>query len=200
MTLPAPFIHDTAIVDPPVQIGNGTKIWHFCHVCGGARIGSNVVLGQNGYVAGSVVIADGCRIQNNVSLYDGVVLDNDVFVGPSVVFTNVTNPRASINRHAEFKGTRVCRGATLGANSTIVPGLTLGAFCFVAAGAVVTEDVPAHAMVAGVPARQIGWVSEEGNRLQTDADTEHLVCVVSGRYFRLTEAGLEAVNSAAQGE
>jgi UDP-2-acetamido-3-amino-2,3-dideoxy-glucuronate N-acetyltransferase len=190
ITMNAPFIHPTAVVDAPVQIGQGTKIWHFCHLCAGATLGENVVLGQNGYVGGTVVIGNGCRIQNNVSLYDGLVLENDVFVGPSVVFTNVVNPRAHINRHAEFKKTKIGYGATLGANATILPGITLGPYSFIAAGAVVTHDVPGHALMAGVPARQVGWVSEEGNRLHDAEQQDTLVCVISGRYYRLTDDGL----------
>lgn len=194
MSLPAPFVHPSAIVDEPAQVGSGTKVWHFCHICAGAKLGNNCVIGQNGYVAGTAIVGDGCRIQNNVSLYDGVVLENDVFVGPSAVFTNVINPRANVNRHAEFKRTIVKQGATIGANATILPGITLGAYSFIAAGAVVTADVPGHALMAGVPARQIGWVSEEGNRLHGDSESDTLVCVISNRYYRLTEAGLVAVD------
>lgn len=190
----APFIHPTAVVDKPLQLGDGTQIWHFCHVCAGAQIGQNVVLGQNSYVGGTVVIGNGCRIQNNVSLYDGLELGADVFVGPSVVFTNVVNPRAHINRHAEFKRTRIGRGATIGANATILPGVTLGPYSFIAAGAVVTRDVPGHALVAGVPGRQVGWVSEEGNRLHDAEESNTLVCVTSGRYYRLTADGLVPVD------
>jgi UDP-2-acetamido-3-amino-2,3-dideoxy-glucuronate N-acetyltransferase len=190
----APFIHPTAVVDTPVQIGDGTQVWHFCHVCAGAKIGQNVVLGQNGYVGGTVVIGNGCRIQNNVSLYNGLELGADVFVGPSVVFTNVVNPRAAIRRHGEFRRTIIGYGATIGANATILPGVTLGPHSFIAAGAVVTHDVPGHALMAGVPARQVGWVSEEGNRLHDADESNTLVCVTSGRYYRLTADGLAPVD------
>lgn len=190
------FVHPTTVIDEPVRIGEHTQIWHFCHICSGASIGANCVIGQNGYVAGTVVLGNGCRLQNNVSLYDGIVFEDDVFVGPSAVFTNVINPRAHVRRHSEFKSTRVLRGATIGANATILPGLTLGAYCFIAAGAVVTADVPGHALMAGVPARQIGWVSEEGNRLYGDTETDTFVCVLSNRYYRLTESGLVPVEKA----
>jgi UDP-2-acetamido-3-amino-2,3-dideoxy-glucuronate N-acetyltransferase len=149
--------HPSAIIDRPASIGAGTKIWHFCHVMAGARIGARCMLGQNVFVAATAVIGDGCRIQNNVSIYDGVVLERDVFVGPSAVFTNVRNPRAEIRRdRAAFEPTLVRRGATIGANATIVCGVELGEYAFVAAGAVVTRDVAAHALVAGVPARNAG--------------------------------------------
>jgi UDP-2-acetamido-3-amino-2,3-dideoxy-glucuronate N-acetyltransferase len=184
-------IHPTAVVDHPVRIGERTRIWHFCHLCSGASIGEDCVLGQNGYVASTAVVGDRCRIQNNVSLYDGVILEADVFVGPSVVFTNVTNPRAMINRHSEYRTTRVGRGCTIGANATILPGVTLGAFCFVGAGAVVTHDVPSHALVAGVPARLVGWVSKAGHRLDFSKGSVEALCSSTGERYRLTSTGLE---------
>jgi UDP-2-acetamido-3-amino-2,3-dideoxy-glucuronate N-acetyltransferase len=190
------YVHPTAVIDEPVRMGDRTQIWHFCHVCRGAVIGADCVVGQNGYIASSVVLGNGCRLQNNVSLYDGIVLEENVFVGPSAVFTNVINPRAHVRRHSEFKQTLVMRGATIGANATILPGLTLGAYCFIAAGAVVTTDVPGHALMAGVPARQIGWVSEEGNRLHGAPETDTFVCVISNRYYRVTESGLVPVEKA----
>lgn len=159
------FIHTSAIVDDGAQIGEGSRIWHFAHVCAGARIGRNVSLGQNGYVGNRVQIGDNCKIQNNVSVYDNVTLEEGVFCGPSMVFTNVSNPRALIERKSEYRDTLVKRGATLGANATIVCGTTIGAFAFVAAGAVVTADVPDFALMMGVPARHVGWVSAFGERL-----------------------------------
>jgi UDP-2-acetamido-3-amino-2,3-dideoxy-glucuronate N-acetyltransferase len=157
--------HPTAVIDRPVAIGAGTKIWHFAHVMTGATIGAGCSLGQNAFVAGGAAIGDRCRIQNNVSLYDGVVLGDDVFVGPSAVFTNVVNPRAFVARKAEYRPTLVEAGASIGANATIVCGHRLGAFCLVAAGAVVTSDVAPYALVAGVPARRIAWICRCGTTL-----------------------------------
>jgi UDP-2-acetamido-3-amino-2,3-dideoxy-glucuronate N-acetyltransferase len=184
-------IHPTAVVDHPAVIGQRTKVWHFCHICIGATIGQDCVLGQNGYVASTAVVGDRCRIQNNVSLYDGVILEADVFVGPSVVFTNVTNPRAMINRHSEYRTTRVCRGCTIGANATILAGVTLGAFCFVGAGAVVSRDVAPYALVVGVPAAPVGWVSRAGHRLHFCNGSDEALCPSTGERYRLTQAGLE---------
>lgn len=153
------FAHPTAVIDPGARIGPGTKVWHFSHVSPGARIGAGCSLGQNVFVAGGVTVGDGVKIQNNVSLYEGVVLEDYAFCGPSMVFTNVKTPRSAFPRNtsADYAETRVKRGASIGANATIVCGITLGAWCFVAAGAVVTKDVPAHALMAGVPARRLGW-------------------------------------------
>ena len=158
-------IHPSAVVDDGATIGSGTRIWHFSHICAGAQIGQDVTIGQNVFIADGAVIGNHCKIQNNVSVYDGVVLEDDVFCGPSAVFTNVYNPRAQVERKTEFRPTRVKRGATLGANCTIVCGVSIGAGAFIAAGAVVNRDVPDHALVAGVPARQLGWMSEYGERL-----------------------------------
>ena len=157
--------HDSAIVDEGAQIGDGSRVWHFVHVCGGARIGANVSLGQNVFVGNDVVIGEGCKVQNNVSIYDGVRLAEGVFCGPSMVFTNVYNPRSLIVRKDEYRQTNVGRGATLGANCTVVCGVTIGEFAFVAAGAVVNRDVKPYALIAGVPGRQIGWMSRYGERL-----------------------------------
>lgn len=159
------FIHPSAIVDPGATIGEGAKIWHFCHVSPGAVIGENCVLGQNVFVASGVSLGRGVKVQNNVSLYTGVVCEDDVFLGPSMVFTNVINPRSFVERKSEFRQTLVKRGASIGANATIVCGSTLGAYCLVGAGAVVTRDVPDYALVTGIPARQAGWVSRLGHRL-----------------------------------
>lgn len=157
--------HDTAIIDDGATIGAGSRIWHFAHICGGAIIGKGVSLGQNTFVGNRVVIGDQCKIQNNVSVYDNVTLEDGVFCGPSMVFTNVYNPRALIERKAEYRDTLVKKGATLGANCTILCGVTIGRFAFVAAGAVITKDVSDYALMAGVPAKQIGWMSEYGEQL-----------------------------------
>lgn len=158
-------IHPSAIVDEGAQIGEGSRVWHFVHVCAGARIGKGVSLGQNVFVGNKVVIDDHCKIQNNVSVYDNVTLEEGVFCGPSMVFTNVYNPRALVERKSEYRDTLVKRGATLGANCTVVCGVTIGAFAFVGAGAVIQKDVPDFALMVGVPARQIGWMSAYGERL-----------------------------------
>lgn len=157
--------HPSAIVDEGAQIGDGSRVWHFAHVCAGARIGAGVSLGQNVFVGNKVVIGDSCKIQNNVSVYDNVTLEHGVFCGPSMVFTNVYNPRGLIERKDQYRNTLVKRGATLGANCTIVCGVTIGEHAFVAAGAVVNRDVPDFALIAGVPGRQIGWMSAYGERL-----------------------------------
>ena len=159
------FVHHTAIVDDGARIGRGSRVWHWVHVCAGAVIGEDCVLGQNVFVGNRVVIGDNVRIQNNVSVYDNVTLEDDVFCGPSMVFTNVYNPRSAVSRKDEYRDTMVRRGATLGANCTIVCGVTVGQYAFVGAGAVVNRDVPDFALVVGVPARQVGWMSRYGERL-----------------------------------
>ena len=158
-------IHASAIVDDGAVLGEGTRVWHFSHVCGGARVGRDCSIGQNVFIANDVVIGDNVKIQNNVSIYDAVTIESDVFCGPSMVFTNVYNPRAAVSRKSEYRKTLVRRGATVGANSTIVCGTTIGEYAFVAAGAVIIRDVPSFALMAGVPARQIGWSSRYGERL-----------------------------------
>ena len=158
-------IHPSAIVDQGAQIGEGSRVWHFAHICSGARIGKGVSLGQNVFVGNKVVIGDRCKIQNNVSIYDNVTLEEGVFCGPSMVFTNVYNPRALIDRKSEYRDTTVKKGATLGANCTIVCGVTVGEHAFVGAGAVINKDVRPHALMVGVPAKQIGWMSQYGERI-----------------------------------
>ena len=158
-------VHPSAVVDEGAQIGEGSRVWHFVHVCGGAKIGKGVSLGQNVFVGNKVTIGDKCKIQNNVSVYDNVTLEEGVFCGPSMVFTNVYNPRSLIERKNEYRATLVKKGATLGANCTIVCGVTLGEYAFVGAGAVVNKDVKPYALMVGVPARQIGWISEFGEQL-----------------------------------
>ncbi|MBW1989505.1 MAG: N-acetyltransferase [Deltaproteobacteria bacterium] len=162
-------VHETAVVDPGVSIGKGTKVWHFSHILSGSEIGEGCIIGQNAAIGPDVKIGDRCKIQNNVSVYKGVTLEDGVFCGPSMVFTNVRTPRTHVNRKNEFAPTLVKRGATLGANCTIVCGVTIGAYAFVAAGAVVTRDVPDNALVAGNPARQIGWVCRCGEVLEEGA-------------------------------
>lgn len=180
--------HETAIVDPGARVGDGTHIWHWSHVCAGAVIGRNCSFGQNVYVGNNVLIGDNVRIQNNVSVYDNVTLEDDVFCGPSMVFTNVINPRAHVPRKNEFRNTLVSQGATIGANATIVCGYTLGRYCFIGAGAVVTRDVPDYALMVGNPARRIGWMCNCGVRLDTD-----LRCPACGRCYRALSQGIEEV-------
>ena len=165
-------IHPSAIVDDGAEIGEGSRVWHFVHVCGGARVGRNVSMGQNVFIGNKVTIADNCKIQNNVSVYDNVHLEEGVFCGPSMVFTNVYNPRSLIERKDEYRDTLVKKGATLGANCTIVCGVTVGEYAFVGAGAVINKDVPAYALMVGVPARQIGWMSEFGEQLDLPVQGE----------------------------
>lgn len=183
--------HPSAIVDEGARIGDGSRVWHFAHVCGGAKVGKGVSLGQNVFVGNRVVIGDRCKIQNNVSVYDNVFLDEGVFCGPSMVFTNVHNPRALIERKDEYRDTRVGRGATLGANCTIVCGVTVGAHAFVGAGAVVTRDVKAFALMVGTPARQIGWMSAFGERLDLPLEgAAEATCPHTGDHYRLTDGEL----------
>jgi len=172
-------IHPTAIVDPGAELGEGTRVWHWVHVCAGARIGAGCSLGQNVFVGNDVVIGNNVKIQNNVSVYDAVRLEDDVFCGPSMVFTNVYNPRSAINRKAEYRPTVVCQGATLGANCSIVCGITIGEYAFVGAGAVVNRDVPAYGLMLGVPAQLKGWMCRCGNRL---AGTGGVQCACGDRY------------------
>lgn len=181
------FKHDCAVVDDGAEIGDNSRIWHFAHISSGARIGRNVSIGQGVFVGGRAVVGDRCKVQNNVSIYDGVILEEGVFCGPSMVFTNVHNPRALVERKDEYRQTRVRKGATLGANCTIVCGVEVGQFAFIGAGAVVTSDVPDFSMMVGVPARQIGWMSAYGERLDLplagEAETK---CLRTGDNYLLS--------------
>ncbi|WP_085909936.1 acyltransferase [Kiloniella majae] len=169
------FVHESSYIDEGVTIGKGTYIWHFSHLLSRVRIGEKCTIGQNVMIGPDVYVGNNCKIQNNVSIYKGITLEDGVFCGPSCVFTNVNNPRATVERKNEFRKTTIRRGATIGANSTIVCGNELGEYCFIAAGAVVTRDVKAHALMAGVPAKQIGWMSKAGGKLNDD-----LICPVDG--------------------
>ncbi|WP_313950763.1 acyltransferase [Accumulibacter sp.] len=180
-------IHSSAIVDEGAVIGDGSRVWHFAHICAGARIGQDCSFGQNVFVGNDVTIGNNARVQNNVSIYDAVHLEDDVFCGPSMVFTNVYNPRSAVTRKNEYRVTTVKRGATLGANSTIVCGVTVGEFAFVAAGAVINRDVKPYALMAGVPARQIGWMNEHGDRLDLPLEGDALLqCPITGKTYKLT--------------
>lgn len=186
--------HESAIVDEGAQIGEGSRVWHFVHVCGGAKIGKGVSLGQNVFVGNKVTIGDYCKIQNNVSVYDNVHLEEGVFCGPSMVFTNVYNPRSLVERKDEYRDTIVKKGATLGANCTIVCGVTIGEYAFVGAGAVINKDVPAYALMVGVPAKQIGWMSQYGERLELPLTGEgETVCEHTGDKYVLKNKLLSCI-------
>ena len=188
-------VHQTAIVEEGAKIGANSKIWHWTHICSGAEIGSEVSLGQNVYVANKVIIGNRCKIQNNVSIYDNVYLDEGVFCGPSMVFTNVYNPRSLISRKDEYKDTFIKKGVTLGANCTIICGITIEKFAFVAAGAFINKDVPAYALMAGVPAKQIGWMSEYGEKLDLPVSgNAETVCKHSGQKYFLNNNKLTVSN------
>ena len=187
-------VHETAIVDEGAELGEGCRVWHFVHVCSGAKIGKGVSIGQNVFVGNKVTIGDHCKIQNNVSIYDNVHLEEGVFCGPSMVFTNVYNPRSLIERKSEYKDTLVKKGATLGANCTIVCGVTIGKYAFIGAGAVVNKDVFAYALMVGVPARQIGWMSEYGEQLDLPLQGEaEAVCVHTKKKYRLKKGQVSLV-------
>jgi UDP-2-acetamido-3-amino-2,3-dideoxy-glucuronate N-acetyltransferase len=178
------FVHPTAVIDEGAIIGEGTNIWHFSHLMKGCHIGNNCNIGQNVFIASAVVLGNNVKVQNNVSLYDGLICEDDIFLGPSAVFTNVINPRSAVSKRNEFKKTLIKKGATIGANATILCGITINQFAFIGAGAVVTKDVAAYALVLGNPARQTGWMSEHGNKLQFNKEGV-AVCTSSGEKYRL---------------
>ncbi|HVT05058.1 MAG TPA: acyltransferase [Thermoanaerobaculia bacterium] len=188
------YVHSSSFVDQPCEIGEGTKIWHFCHVMKNARIGRGCNLGQNVLVASDVIVGDNVKIQNNVSLYTGVEIEDDVFCGPSAVFTNVMNPRSQIRRHEEYRRTLVRRGATIGANATIVCGITIGRYAFIAAGAVVRGDVPDYALMVGVPATAKGWMSRHGHRLAAQNGDGYFVCPQTGWRYEETNGTLRCID------
>lgn len=183
------FVHESAYVDEPCEIGKGTKIWHFAHVMKNAKLGQNCILGQNVCVASDVVIGNNVKIQNNVSIYTGTIIEDDVFLGPSCVLTNVTNPRSQVVRHSLYEKTIFHRGVTVGANATIVCGIELGCYCFIAAGAVVVRNVPDYALMAGVAAKQIGWMSRHGIRLAKPDKDGIMVCAESGYRYKEIQPG-----------
>ena len=182
----AVFIHPTAVVDEGSAIGDGTKIWHFCHIMPDCVIGNGCNIGQNVVISPQVVLGNNVKVQNNVSIYTGVTCADDVFLGPSMVFTNITNPRSAINRRGQYQKTHVGKGASIGANATIVSGHDIGKYAFVRAGAVVTKNVPPYALVIGNPARQLGWISEYGHRLIFDKEG-HAICPESGKTYELKD-------------
>ena len=187
------FAHPTAVIDEGSEIGIGTKIWHFCHIMPDCKIGNNCSLGQNVVVSPNVVVGNGVKIQNNVSLYSGVICEDEVFLGPSVVFTNVINPRSTISRKHQFKSTIVKKGATIGANATIICGITIGRYAFIGAGAVVTKDVPDYALITGNPGQFSGWMSENGHKLHFD-DTGIAVCKETGQRYQLKDGVVECIS------
>jgi UDP-2-acetamido-3-amino-2,3-dideoxy-glucuronate N-acetyltransferase len=187
---PAPFVHPTAIVHESAIVGPGTKVWHFCHIMKGVRIGARCIFGQNCHVANDVIIGDNVKVQNNVSIYTGTIIEDDVFLGPSCVLTNVTNPRSQVDRHSLYEKTLLRRGATVGANATIVCGIELGRYCFIGAGAVVAKNVPDYALIIGNPGRQAGWMSRHGHRLKKP-DGEGIVrCPESGFRYKEISPGV----------
>jgi UDP-2-acetamido-3-amino-2,3-dideoxy-glucuronate N-acetyltransferase len=186
------YAHPTAVIDEGCIIGSGSKVWHFCHLMGGAVIGENCSLGQNVFVANGVVLGRNVKVQNNVSLYEGVICEDDVFIGPSAVFTNVVNPRSAVSRKAEYEKTVIQKGATIGANATILCGIIVGAYAFIGAGTVVTKDIPDYALIVGNPGKQTGWMSEYGHKLFFDASDE-AVCKESGERYVLKEGRVRKV-------
>lgn len=188
------FAHSTAVIDEGAIIGEGSQIWHFSHLMKGCTLGKNCTVGQNVFIASTVVLGNNVKVQNNVSLYDGVICQDDVFLGPSCVFTNVINPRSAVSRKKEFKPTLVKKGATIGANATIICGITINEYAFIGAGAVVTKNVPAYALITGNPARQTGWMSSYGNKLNF-TEEGIAICPSSGEQYRLHNNTVEKINS-----
>ncbi len=187
------FAHDTAILDEGCQIGDGTKIWHFSHIMSGAIVGSNCNIGQNVVISPLVILGNNVKVQNNVSVYTGVTCEDDVFLGPSVVFTNVVNPRSAVNRKNQYLATKVCKGASIGANATVICGITIGIYAMIGAGSVITKDIQPYALVMGNPARQTGWVSEYGHKLHFDTNGEAL-CPESGEKYILRKNSVIKTN------
>lgn len=183
------YVHESAYVDDPCEIGAGTKIWHFSHVMKNCKLGERCILGQNVHIASDVTIGSNVKIQNNVSLYGGAIIEDDVFLGPSCVFTNVTNPRSQIVRHHLYEATHVKQGASVGANATIVCGVTIGRYAFIAAGAVITKDVPDYALMIGVPAKQAAWMSRHGHRLGNPDGNGIMICPESGLRYQVNQQG-----------
>ena len=190
----SPHIHPTAVIDDGAVIGEGTSIWHFAHICGGAVIGKDCSFGQNTMVAPGVLVGNNVKVQNNVAIYTGTTVEDDVFLGPSCVLTNVSNPRSQISRRGLYEKTLIRRGTTIGANATIVCGTTLGRYCFISAGAVVTKDIPDYALILGVPGRQRGWISRHGHPLKEADRNGDLVCPESGYRYRKTDGGLKCLS------
>jgi UDP-2-acetamido-3-amino-2,3-dideoxy-glucuronate N-acetyltransferase len=187
------YAHPTALIDEGCEIGDDTKIWHFSHIMSGCKIGNNCNLGQNVVISPEVVLGKNVKVQNNVSIYTGVTCDDDVFLGPSCVFTNVINPRSGVNRRGQYTKTHLGKGVTIGANATIVCGHNIGKYAFIGAGSVVTKEVPPYALLVGNPARQLGWMSEYGQRLHFDSDG-HAVCSESGEKYQLSEIGVKKIS------
>lgn len=187
-------VHSTAVVDAGASIGDGTSIWHFAHICEGAQIGERCSFGQNTMVANDVIIGNNVKVQNNVAIYTGTTVEDDVFLGPSCVLTNVSNPRSQVNRRALYENTFIKRGATIGANATIVCGVTLGRYCFISAGAVVTKDVPDYAMILGVPGKQRGWMSRHGHPLKNKDEEGYYICPESGYRYQEKNSQLQCID------
>jgi UDP-2-acetamido-3-amino-2,3-dideoxy-glucuronate N-acetyltransferase len=187
------FAHETAVIDKGCEIGEGTKIWHFSHIMPGSKIGKNCNLGQNVVISPDVVLGNNVKIQNNVSVYTGVICEDDVFLGPSMVFTNITNPRSAVVRKDKYEKTLIKKGASIGANATILCGLEIGSYALIGAGAVVTKNIQDYALVVGNPAKQLGWVSEYGHRLEFDNKNE-AVCSESGQKYKLSESKVERIS------